>query len=263
MVTGLETFRRHFAGVKDAFVVIGGAACAEWFAQTQVSFRSTKDVDIVLVLEASVSTFGPVFWEFVRAGGYKTAQRMDGKKTLYRFQKPSATDYPAMLELFAGASLGVEANVSQAIVPIRAGEDVSSLSAILMDREYYDFIMEQREVHDELPLIKPAGLIALKARAWLDLSRRRAENPSSVKEQDVNKHRSDIFRLTSILPAGESIQAPDRIAEDLRRFLAAFPETSPEWSAIHNALKSAGIAMLTRDLRATFQTYFSLTGGSA
>lgn len=52
MVTGMERFRQHFAGYGDAFVVIGGAACDAWFTQAGARFRTTKDIDMVLVLEA-------------------------------------------------------------------------------------------------------------------------------------------------------------------------------------------------------------------
>ena len=40
MVTGMETFKRHFAGFEDSFVVIGGAACDEWFTRAGVCQES-------------------------------------------------------------------------------------------------------------------------------------------------------------------------------------------------------------------------------
>lgn len=52
MVEGLDLFRDRFREFDDAFVLIGGVACHEWFAQQGVEFRATKDLDIVLIVEA-------------------------------------------------------------------------------------------------------------------------------------------------------------------------------------------------------------------
>jgi hypothetical protein len=41
MVTGMETFKQHFAGFEEAFVLIGGAACDAWFpAISPLGFRA-------------------------------------------------------------------------------------------------------------------------------------------------------------------------------------------------------------------------------
>lgn len=53
MVTGMDTFRAHFAGFEDSFVLIGGAACDAWFTRFGGRFRATKDIDMVLVLNSS------------------------------------------------------------------------------------------------------------------------------------------------------------------------------------------------------------------
>jgi hypothetical protein len=221
-------------------------------------FRGTKDIDMVLILNAVQPAFVARFWEFIRDGRYAIAQRADGEKAFYRFQKPESPDYPAMIELLSTAPLKIDPVPGQTIVPIPAGEDVSSLSAILMDQEYFAFILGQRDLVDGLPLIRPAGLIALKARAWLDLSKRRADGDKTVKESDILKHRSDVFRLTAILPAGESLQPPDSIASDLTTFFASFPENSPEWTAIRQSVQSTGIGMSVVELRGVFQSYFSI-----
>ena len=101
MVTGMETFKRHFAGFKDSFVVIGGAACDQWFTRFGGRFRATKDIDMVLILKAVQTHFFPHFWMFIRDGGYKVGQGSDGKQTYFRFISPSAADYPRMIELFS------------------------------------------------------------------------------------------------------------------------------------------------------------------
>ncbi|MFH0908209.1 MAG: hypothetical protein V1929_05560 [bacterium] len=258
MVTGMATFRRHFAGYEDAFVVIGGAACDEWFTRVGGRFRATKDIDMVLVLDATQPRFFAHFWDFIKSGRYEVGQRSDGERTFFRFQKPADPEYPKMIELLSTAPMEIDPFPGQQIVPIPAGEDVSSLSAILMDPVYYQFIMSQRELVDGLPLIKPAGLIVLKAKAWLDLTRRRAEGDKAVKDDDVNKHRTDVFRLTAILPVGETLAVPAPIAADLASFTVSFPLSSAEWPAIRQSLQTGGIGMAANDLIRTFRFFFTL-----
>ncbi|MEI6219359.1 MAG: hypothetical protein WCP86_10705 [bacterium] len=257
MVTGMDVFKRHFARFEDSFVLIGGAACDQWFTRVGGRFRATKDIDMVVVLEAVQPHFFPRFWQFVKNGGYEIGQRADGQRTFFRFIKPSAANYPSMLELFSTAPVEIALVTGQNIVPIPVVEDISSLSAILMDPDYYGFIMGQRDLVDGLPLIKPAGLIVLKARAWLDLTLRRSQGDTKVKEDDVNKHRSDVFRLASILPVGEELDLPPKIIGDLRTFLSVFSE-SPEWPAIRQSLENSGIHMAPTELLDIMTKYFQL-----
>ena len=262
MVGGLPIFRKHFAGYEDSFVLIGGVACDEWFTHLHRRFRATEDIDMVLILGGDQPRFFKHFWAFVKEAGYEVRLKADGKKTLYGFEKPRSLDSPKVIELFSNAPMEIEPFPGQRIIPIPAGEEVSSLSAILMDEDYYRFLMGQRDLVDDLPLIKPAGLIVLKAKAWLDLSARRAAGDKSVDEDDVNKHRSDVFRLASILPVGESIELPTALAADLGRFLAAFPATAPEWPAILQSLKSSGIRMAADDLLRTLREHFGIPEGT-
>lgn len=258
MVSGMETFKRHFAGFEDSFVLIGGAACDAWFTRFGGRFRATRDIDMVLVLKAVQTHFFPHFWTFIKNGGYEIGQRADGQRTYFRFVKPFAANYPKMIELFSTVPVEIVLLPGQYVVPIPVEEAHYSLSAILMDPDYYGFIMSQRDSVDGLPLIKPAGLIVLKSRAWLDLTLRRSQGDSKVKEDDVNKHRTDVFRLASILPVGELLDLPQQVAEDLRTFLTAFSAESPEWPAIRQSLDSSGIRMTLSDLIGILKTYFQV-----
>jgi hypothetical protein len=259
MVIGMDIFRRHFAGMEDSFAIIGGAACDLWFTHYGRRFRSTKDIDMVLVLEARHAGFLPHFWAFLRAGDYQIGQRADGRATFFRFQHPATAGYPKMIEVFSTAPQDLEVPPDQNIVPIRAGEGVSSLSAILLDPTYYAFVLGQREVVEGLPLIRPSGLIPLKARAWLDLTRRRAAGDATVNAHDIDKHRSDVFRLAALLPAGESLRVPPAIAEDLRFFLRAFPVASAAWPAILASLAATGIRMDAAALIESLVSFFQVT----
>ena len=52
MVRGLDLFREHFAAVNDQYVLIGGTAATVAMGEVGLEFRATKDLDIVLHIEA-------------------------------------------------------------------------------------------------------------------------------------------------------------------------------------------------------------------
>ncbi|MCC7392803.1 hypothetical protein IT571_10655 [Candidatus Sumerlaeota bacterium] len=258
MVNGLSRFREAFTAHQDQFTLIGGAAASEWFDQAGLQFRATKDLDVVLLLECIDDGFLRTFWAFVREGGYRTKQRSDGSRGYYRFMRPSAPDFPSMLELFARQADGLVIAEDQEIVPIPPEEDASSLSAILMDPDYYRVVMEHREVVDDLPLLSPAGLIALRARAWLDLSARR-ERGEQVKMEDIKKHRNDVFRLGLLLAADSHFIVSQRVQDDLWRFLDAHAPTSDVWQEIMAAVeRTARIEEPSEAVQALRQAFVTL-----
>ena len=71
MVTGIDSFREWFRGFEDQYVIIGGTACDILMTEEGIDFRSTRDIDLVLLIEAITADFGRKFWEFVKAVGYK------------------------------------------------------------------------------------------------------------------------------------------------------------------------------------------------
>jgi hypothetical protein len=101
MVKGLDIFKEHFRAYTDRYVLIGGAACDLAMETAGLRFRATKDLDIVLCIEALDAEFVSAFWDFVRAGGYQLKQKATGGRQFYRFQKPANNAYPFMLELFS------------------------------------------------------------------------------------------------------------------------------------------------------------------
>lgn len=52
MVPGLKSFRESFSDFADQYVIIGGAACDIYMESEDSFFRATKDLDIVLIVEA-------------------------------------------------------------------------------------------------------------------------------------------------------------------------------------------------------------------
>ncbi len=219
MVRGLDVFREHFAGHADQFVLIGGTAATLAMEEAGLEFRATKDLDIVLHIEALSSSFGEVFWSFVEAGGYEIRQANEtGKPVLYQFQKPADERFPVMLELFCRAPEGINLAEGSHLTPIPIDEAAASLSAILLDDAYSEFILAGRKGVDGLPWVGEDRLIPLKASAWVDLSERQAKG-EPVDSKNIRKHANDVLRLSQLLAPDVRIVIAQRIAQDLNRFL--------------------------------------------
>jgi len=227
------------------------------FAERSIPFRVTKDVDIVLLIETLDDAFVRRFWEFIKAGSYRKQQRSE-KRLYYRFQKPASAGYPDMLELFSRRLEQVDVGAGQTITIIPAGEDLSSLSAILVDSAYYKLIKETKTILDELPIVQANGLIPLKAKAWLDMTERRA-NSERINERDIKKHRNDVFGLSLIL-VDPPFALADSIRIDLQRFIASFPFNSKEWPYILASLgETYGVKFVPTEMVDTLVRHFDLT----
>lgn len=219
MVKGLDVFKKHFSAYTDQFVLIGGTAATLAMEQAGLEFRATKDLDIVLHVEALKPAFGAAFWDFVEKGEYEIREASDtGKPVLYRFQKPADAAYPFMLELFCRSPDGIRLAETSRLTPIPFDEAVSSLSAILLDESYYRFILDGRREFDGLSWIGEDRLIPLKAHAWLDLSDRKARG-EPVDSKNIRKHANDVIRLSQLLSPEVRIPSPQKIVEDMNRFL--------------------------------------------
>ena len=55
---GLKVFKEYFRDYTQQYVLIGGAACDIIFEEQATAFRATKDLDIVLIVEALAPEFG-------------------------------------------------------------------------------------------------------------------------------------------------------------------------------------------------------------
>ena len=118
-----------------------------------LDFRATKDLDIVLVVEALDSAFASRFWAFVEEGDYEIRESSESAKVLYRFQKPKAEGYPAMLELFSRAPEGLTLGGDAHLTPLPIDEAAASLSAILLDESYYEFLKSMVREAGGIPVL--------------------------------------------------------------------------------------------------------------
>ena len=96
MVRGLDHFREHFVGYSDRYELIGGTAATVTMEEAGLAFRATKDLDILLVVEALDTAFGERMWQFVNQSGYEIWQASSGHPRLYRLEKPTDAAHPHM-----------------------------------------------------------------------------------------------------------------------------------------------------------------------
>lgn len=258
MVRGLDIFRERFGKFEGSFILIGGAACDLWFSSLNQTFRATQDLDLVLLIEVVSPEFVKAMREFISEGGYKSRQRTNGSPELYRSADPVNVSFPSELELFCRNPTGFELSPGD-VIPVEIEPDHHSLSAILMNEDYYDLIRTHNDKRDGLGVANATSLIPLKAFAWLDLTRRKAEG-ERIDSKKINKHRTDVFRLAATLPGEAGPELPEAITADLSRFLQSFSEDSPEWQAILEALKSnpASRGIRPATLRNAVQTFYQL-----
>jgi len=235
VVAGLERFAEHFKDFRDAFVLIGGTACDLWMGERDLHFRATKDLDIVVVVDALSDRFIHTFWEFIREGEYATHQHDQDHPSFYRFENPRHKAHPKRIELLTRNELSLPGDAR--FTPIPAGDDLSSLSAILMDDSYYDYLLASKIVIDGIPTVPVQCLIPLKAKAHLDLKARKATGDESVKGNDVKKHRNDVFALAQTLAPSDRYVLPEGLKNDLRSFLESLPADSTDWQAINRSVQ--------------------------
>ena len=245
MVQGIETFRAAFRGFEECFVLIGGAACAEWFAAQRREFRPTKDLDLVLIIEVLDARFVTAMRLFLGKGGYRIREKSAGNPELYRFAEPTNPQFPAQIELFSRSQEALDFSPGE-VVPVLVDSDHHSLSAILLQEDYYNLIRTHQDDREGLRVANATALIPLKAYAWLDLNRRKAEG-ERIDSKNITKHRSDVFRLAATLPGEPGPELPAPVLSDLLRFLEAFPLGSDQWPAIRQAVKDT----LGSDIRPT------------
>jgi len=154
-----------------------------------------------------------------------------------------------MLELFSKRTDTMELPADAVLTPLPLDDDLSSLSAILMDDDYYSFLQAGRTVIDGIPILDAVHLIPLKAKAWLDLSARKAAN-EPVDSRHIRKHKNDIFRLAGILPPNFKTEVAASIMADLAAFCAAMQTEDVD-------LKSLGILGSKNDILDKIMSVYS------
>ena len=216
MGTEINSFIEKFKDYADCYTVIGGTACDILMTEAGTDFRATKDIDMILIMEARYKEFAHIFWEFIMEGGYRFGWKNSEKAHFYRFTE-LRSGYPAMIELFSREPNYINF-IPDGIIPIHIDEDTSSLSAILLNDDYYKFMLTGRRVVSGISVLDTEHLIPFKMYAWLDLKDKKARG-EHVNERDLKKHKYDVFRLLQIARRDNKIETNGIVRENIIRFM--------------------------------------------
>jgi len=227
-MVGIDKFREAFADFKDNYVIIGGTACDMVMSGTVVRPRATHDIDMIVVVENMTPEFGRRFWTFIKEAGYrperkKTEDGEPAKYGLYRFVD-GKEGYPEMIELLSRHPEVLGEPKDFVIEPLPISENISSLSAIILDDDYYSYTLTHSVVTDEIRHADPIALIALKARAYLNLLEEKRKG-AHVNTRNIKKHRSDVLK-NAVLVETSPVSAPQTIVDCVRDFVAAIRSDS-------------------------------------
>ena len=218
MVTGIDSFKEWFKESEEQYAIIGGTACDILMAEEGLDFRATKDIDLVLIIEAVDANLGKKVWEYVKQAGYEHCNKSSGVPQFYRFSHPITNQYPAMIELFTRKPDAIQLPEDAALTPLPMDEDISSLSAILLDEDYYEFLKQGKVTVGGVTVLDAAYLIPFKAKAWMDLTDRKVTG-EHVDSKNIKKHKNDVFRLTELLDPAVKTAVPQGVYADIQEFV--------------------------------------------
>jgi len=249
LIRGLVNFTDYFKDYSDDYVVIGGLATAMIMNDLGFVARATKDIDLVVISKDN-EPFIKRLLSFIEIAGYKTKQRTtnDSRHNLFRFLDTDDKTYPEQLELFAVHTEDSEILKDSHIIPIDTPEFYNYLSAILLDKDYFNLLLEHTTNIDGLHIATPEVLIPLKIHAYLNLKR--------DGHSDAKKHLTDIIRLSTMLDDEEPIILSGTPKSDYLEFLPVLDFI--ESNTIRNILKGAGLGRVDKDIGELLKTVFKV-----
>lgn len=232
---GLDKFKAAFADFSDNYVIIGGTACDINMTGSAVRPRATHDIDMIVIVERMSAAYGERFWQFIREAGYRPEKRKQSEDETPHYELSRFLDgkpgYPEMIELLSRHPDVLGEPSGLIIEPLPFDENVSSLSAIIMDDDYYHFTIEHSRITDGIRHADSAALIALKARAYLNLLQDKAAG-KHVNAKDIKKHRSDVLK-NLVIVTEDSVEAPQAIVDCVQEFVTSI---RGDWAELGGAL---------------------------
>lgn len=177
--------------------------------------------------------FGRQFWEYIKEAGYEHLNKSTGNAQFYRFTSPKSKEYPYMIEIFSKNPDFIILEDDAVLTPLPIDDEISSLSAILLNDAYYELLKTGHIMVDGIPVLSPTCLIPFKAKAWLDLKKRKSSG-EQVDSKNIKKHKNDVFRLAQLITANTRQALNPEIAEDMKNFLSEMIDEEVD-------LKSLGI----------------------
>ena len=219
-LAGLSHFESHFRDMKDHYVIVGGFATLMLLDRELPNHgKATHDIDLVLLTSTSAEMAAKLK-TYIKEGGYTIQKGQQDRYQYYRFVDPDAEGYAKEIELFASEEYGIDLNEGQRIIPIDPEEGLYSLSAIMLDQEYFNVIKSNIEVIDNIPYSNTPSTMLLKMSAVYDLYRRG--------DDKWKKHRRDILKLALLLTGEERIVLTGRMTTDVDFFKTEVEKLTPK-----------------------------------
>lgn len=253
MVRGLTTFKKYFEKYANNYVIIGGTACDMIIGEAGFNPRATRDIDMILVVEALSTDFVKQFWKFIEDGNYRRKEKNEEDRKYYRFILPEKEEFPYQVELFSRNPDLFDLNEGTHLTPIPVDDDLTSLSAILLDEVYYSYLMEHCKIDNSLQRANTEALICMKARAFLDMDERKA-NGEIIDEKNIRKHKSDVFRLAVMLTENDVFELPEKIKSDMQAFVEKVSANLPDANVFKMmGLNGVNTEIVLAQLKANFK----------
>ena len=250
MIQGLVNFTDYFKEHSEDYVVIGGLATAMVMNDLGFVARATKDIDLV-VISKNNEEFLKKLLGFIEVAGYKTKQRTDNesKHNLFRFLDSEDKTYPEQIELFAIHTEDSAIVKDSHIIPITTPEFYNYLSAILLDKDYFELLIEHTTNIDGLHVATPEVLIPLKIHAHINLLK---DN-----HPDAKKHLTDVIRLATMLDDETNVVLTANPKKDYLEFLPLLEAVEP--NTIRNILKNARVGKLQKSIKELLENVYSIS----
>ena len=138
-----------------------------------------------------------------------------------------------MVELFSKLPNEFDLAFDTGLTPIHIDESIVSLSAILLNADYYDLLAKGKRIVNGFSIIDLETVILFKIKAWLDMKERK-EAGESVDTNNIRKHKNDVFRLLANVSPTSRIESSRDIQNDVMQFIEQIKEDIPD-------LKNLGI----------------------
>ena len=214
---GLSHFQKYCKEFDEQYVVVGGFATIMLLDEElgEGHGKATFDIDLVLLTNNSVELAQRIK-QYITDGKYDIQVGEKEQYKYYRFNNPKEENFAKEIELFASNENKLELDDKQRILPIDPEEGLYSLSAIMLDPEYFEMIKNNVNKSGAAPCTNTQATIMLKMSAFYDLKKR--------EDNKWKKHRRDILKLSLLLTGEEEIKLVGRMEEDFDSFIQHLKE---------------------------------------
>jgi hypothetical protein len=164
---GLNHFEEYFKDFRESYVVVGGFATLMLLEkQLEGHGKVTQDIDLVLLTTASIEMAQKIK-AYVREGEYTIQKGEKDNFSYYRFVNPKVENFAKEIELFAVKDQALLLDEGQRIIPIDPEEGLYSLSAIMLDNEYFEMIKNNIDNSNRVPCTNTLATIMLKYQPFM------------------------------------------------------------------------------------------------